>query len=115
MALRVLDELGISTTGFRSKSWDEFALPSAPKMDFVITVCDQAAGETCPHWPGQPMTAHWGVVDPAAIEGTVETKLSVFRSVSVMLKCRIEQFLDLPLDTLDSAQLKQALSEIGEY
>src|SRR5688500_12964135 len=95
-ALRLLDELGFPTDGYRSKNWDEFAAPGAPPLDFVFTVCDNAAGETCPIWPGQPMTAHWGIEDPAAIEG--DRRPQAFRDAFHALQRRIGLFLSLPID-----------------
>jgi arsenate reductase len=112
-ALDLLRKNAISTDGLRSKSWDEFAAPGAPKLDFVITVCDQAAGEVCPIWPGQPMTAHWGVPDPAAVEGSDEDKRRAFLDAYVALKRRIELFASLPLATLDRMTLQSTLREIG--
>ena len=99
--------------GLRSKSWDEFARAGAPPLDFVITVCDQAAGEQCPYWPGQPMTAHWGVPDPAAVTGTDEQKRRAFRDAFLVLRRRINLFASLPFDKLSGLALKNRLSEIG--
>ena len=101
------------TDGLRSKSWDEFAAPGAPKLDFVFTVCDNAAGESCPYWPGQPMTAHWGVEDPAAVEGTDTEKWLAFRTAFRELENRIKVFTSLPIRTLDRAKLQARLNEIG--
>jgi arsenate reductase len=101
------------TAGLRSKSWDEFAAPSAPKLDFVFTVCDNAANEQCPYWPGQPMTAHWGIADPAAVKGTPEEIGRAFRDAFVVLDRRIGLFLSLPLDTLDQLAIKQEIQNIG--
>jgi arsenate reductase len=112
-ALQTLANWRIPTDGFRSKSWDEFAKPGAPEMDFVFTVCDNAAGEVCPFWPGQPMTAHWGVPDPAAVEGTDEEKAKAFLSAAVTLKRRIELMLALPLPSLDNQRLQRELKDIG--
>jgi arsenate reductase (thioredoxin) len=112
-ALQTLSSLQIPTDGFRSKNWDEFALASAPVMDFVFTVCDKAAGEVCPVWPGQPMTAHWGVPDPAAVEGTNEFKLRAFREVAVTLKRRIELMMSLPLDKLEPLAIQNEIKDIG--
>jgi arsenate reductase len=100
--------------GFRSKSWDEFAKPEAPKMDFVFTVCDNAASEVCPVWPGQPMTAHWGVPDPAAVNGTPERIERAFREAFGILDRRISLFLSLPLSTLDSLSIKREIDRIGQ-
>ena len=110
-ALRLLDGLGYPTDEFRSKSWDEFATESAPPLDFVFTVCDNAAGETCPFWPGQPMTAHWGIEDPAAIEG--DRQPQAFRDAYHALQRRIGLFLSLPLESIDEMSLQSKLREIG--
>jgi protein-tyrosine-phosphatase len=112
-ALALLQRLGFATDGLRSKSWDEFAKPEAPQLDFVFTVCDNAANEVCPVWPGQPMTAHWGVPDPAAAEGS-ETKIAqAFRDAFMALQRRIELFANLPVPSLDRMSLKKRLDEIG--
>lgn len=113
LALRLLDQLTLPTTGLRSKSWDEFAAPGAPRLDFVFTVCDNAAGEVCPVWPGQPMTAHWGVEDPAAVEGTEEQKQRAFKKAYRELEARIKLFTSLPIAALDRARLQQRVNEIG--
>lgn len=113
LALDALAGLHIAPDGFRSKSWEEFAEPDAPHMDFVFTVCDQAAGETCPHWPGQPMTAHWGMSDPAAVEGTDEAKRKAFRDTLVTMKRRIELMLSLPMGSLDALAIQKAVEDIG--
>ena len=113
-ALKTLAAHGYPSEGARSKSWDEFASPDAPKMDFVFTVCDNAAGEACPHWPGQPMTAHWGIEDPAAIEGSDLEKERAFNLAFRYLRNRITQFTALPLKSLDKLTLKNRLREIGE-
>jgi len=113
MALRALANARVPTDGFRSKSWDEFARPDAPPMDFVFTVCDQAAGETCPLWPGQPMTAHWGLRDPAAVEGSDEAKTKAFLETLVVLRRRIELMLALPLHTLERQAITQQIKDIG--
>jgi arsenate reductase len=110
-ALRLLDELGFPTDGYRSKNWDEFAAPGAPPLDFVFTVCDNAAGETCPIWPGQPMTAHWGIEDPAAIEGDRQPR--AFRDAYHALQRRIGLFLSLPIESIDELSLQTRLREIG--
>ena len=102
------------TDGLRSKSWDEFASPGAPVMDFVFTVCDDAASETCPVWPGQPMSAHWGVPDPAAAEGTESVKRAAFADSCRMLTNRISIFTNLPIASLDHLTLQKRLAEIGE-
>ena len=112
-ALDLLRKNGIPTEGLRSKSWDEFAAPDAPRLDFIITVCDQAAGEVCPIWPGQPMTAHWGVPDPAAVEGSDEEKREAFLDAYIALKRRIDLFANLPLATLDRLTLENRIREIG--
>jgi arsenate reductase len=113
LTLRFLKHVGLSTEGLRSKSWNEFAGPGAPPLDFVFTVCDQAAGEVCPVWPGQPITAHWGVQDPAAVEGTDEEKLAVFNKVFRELESRIKIFCSLPLASLDRVRIKEHVDEIG--
>ena len=113
LALRTLEQLRMPAAGYRSKSWDEFAAPGAPALDFVFTVCDRAAGEMCPVWPGQPMTAHWGVPDPAAVEGTTEERLRAFMAAAGALKRRIELFVALPLDKLDRLALGHEISRIG--
>ncbi len=113
LALRVLRERGLRIDGVRSKSWDEFAGPGAPAMDFIFTVCDKAGGEVCPVWPGRPMTAHWGVEDPAAAEGTEAQRLRVFERATRELETRIRLFLTLRLDELDRMSLKRRLDEIG--
>jgi len=113
MALEELRNLRVPTDGFRSKDWSEFSLPDAPKLDFVFTVCDNAAGEVCPVWPGQPVTAHWGVPDPAAIEGTEEERRNAFRSAAVTLKRRIELMLALPIDRLGPIALRREIKDIG--
>ena len=110
-ALRLLDGLGYSIGDFRSKSWDEFAAEGAPQLDFVFTVCDNAAGETCPFWPGQPMTAHWGIEDPAAVEG--DRQPQAFRDAYHALQRRIGLFLSLPLESIDQMSLQSKLREIG--
>ena len=110
-ALRLLDGLGYRTDGFRSKSWDEFAADGAPPLDFVFTVCDNAAGETCPVWPGQPMTAHWGIEDPAAADD--EHQSQAFRNAYYALQRRIALFLALPLQSIDELSLQTKLREIG--
>jgi arsenate reductase len=112
-ALRQLEVAHIPNTGFRSKSWDEFAKPNAPKLDFVFTVCDSAATEVCPVWPGQPMTAHWGVPDPAAVTGTPEQIEKAFRDAFFLLHRRISLFLCLPLAAIDKLALKKELDSIG--
>ena len=113
-ALTQIESAGISTAGLRSKSWDEFAEPGAPKLDFVFTVCDNAANETCPYWPGQPMTAHCGIHDPAAVKGTPEEIARAFRDAFTVLDRRIGLFLSLPLSTLDELAIKHEIDEIGQ-
>lgn len=113
LALTVLGRFDYPTAGFRSKGWDEFARPGAPVMDFVFTVCDNAAGETCPVWPGQPMTAHWGIEDPAAAEGTEIQRQAAFVTAFRHLKNRITVFAALPFASLDKMSLKAELTEIG--
>jgi arsenate reductase len=112
-ALEVLAAHGYPAEGSRSKSWDEFAAPDAPKMDFVFTVCDNAAGEACPVWPGQPMSAHWGIEDPAAVEGTDIDKGRAFNEAFRYMRNRIAAFVALPLKSLDALSLKAKLREIG--
>jgi arsenate reductase len=112
-ALRQIESAGISASGLRSKSWDEFAVPDAPTVDFVFTVCDNAANEPCPNWPGQPMTAHWGIPDPAAVKGTPEEIARAFRDAFVILDRRIGLFLSLPLGTLDQLAIKREVDSIG--
>jgi arsenate reductase len=113
LAIDVLEDLGYPTEGLRSKSWDEFAIPGAPSMDFAFTVCDNAAGETCPVWPGQPMTAHWGIEDPAAVEGSDFEKRAAFRQALRHLRTRISLFLSLPFQNLDQPTLRSRIVEIG--
>ena len=112
-ALRTLESLGYPVDGLRSKTWDEFAQPGAPKMDFVFTVCDSAAGETCPLWPGQPVTAHWGIEDPAAVEGSDIEKMRAFADAFRFMRYRINAFTALPLTMLDGMSLKKSLLDIG--
>ena len=113
-SLETLGSFGLPSQGLRSKSWDEFAQPGAPRIDFVITVCASAAGEACPVWPGRPITAHWGVDDPAAVDGSDEEKRAAFRGAANILRRRIELLLALPLDRLDALARKSGLQEIGE-
>ena len=113
-ALELLNQRGHSTEGMRSKSWDEFASAGAPKMNFIITVCDNAAGETCPLWPGHPANAHWGVEDPAAVEGSDADKRAAFATAYAILRRRIELLLALPLDKLDALARTQRLKVIGQ-
>ena len=113
LALELLERKQIRAEGLRSKSWDEFAQPGAPALNFVFTVCDNAAGEACPLWPGQPVTAHWGVADPAAVVGSDEEKRRAFLNAFVALSTRIDLFLNLPVDKLEARALKNALDDIG--
>lgn len=113
-ALRQLEASHLPTTGLRSKSWDEFVRPGAPVMDFVITVCDDAANEICPVWPGQPLTAHWGIRDPAAVKGTDGQVQKAFREAFFLLDRRISLLLSLPLPGLDRLALKKQLDRIGQ-
>ncbi len=114
LAIEALQRMNLPTEGLRSKSWDEFAIEDAPRLDFVFTVCDKAAGEICPAWPGQPMTAHWGIEDPATFVGPEDKARATFRNALVMLSRRIELFLSLPIDKLDRMSLQKRLSEIGK-
>ncbi len=113
LALRTLESLDYPAGGMRSKSWLEFAAPDAPVMDFVFTVCDNAAGEACPIWPGQPMTAHWGIEDPAAVDGTELERQAAFNAAFRYLKNRIGTFISLPLRSIDKLSLGSKLREIG--
>lgn len=113
-ALELLERNRMPTDGLRSKNWDEFAKPGAPKLDFVFTVCDNAAGEVCPVWPGQPMTAHWGIPDPAAVEGTDDEKRKAFAEASRTLLNRIRIFASLPIAKLDRLSLQRKLDELGK-
>lgn len=113
LALRELERLRIPHQGLRSKSWDEFAGPQAPRLDFVFTVCDQAAGEVCPYWPGQPVTAHWGMPDPAAVEGPEAVREQAFRATAVTLKRRLDLLRALPVERLDKLALHRKVQEIG--
>lgn len=112
-ALSALEHANLSSQGFRSKSWDEFAAPGASAMDFVFTVCDDAAGEVCPVWPGHPVTAHWGMPDPAAVEGSDEHKAKAFRDTLRMLSNRIRLFIALPFEKLDRLALKTQVDDVG--
>ena len=114
IALALLQQMNLPTDGLRSKSWDEFARPDAPRIDFIFTVCDNAAGEVCPVWPGHPITAHWGVPDPAAAEGSDAQKWLAFRQAFHELETRIKAFVSLPLESLDRVQLKEHLDVIGQ-
>ena len=112
-AIEAMRAAGLSTQGLRSKAWDEFAAPGAPEMDFILTVCDNAAGEACPVWPGKPMTAHWGVADPAAVEGSDEEKRRAFRATAGILRRRIELLVALPEAKLEPLSMGPALRELG--
>jgi arsenate reductase len=113
MSLEVLRAAGLPTEGLRSKSWDEFAVPGAPAMDFVFTVCDNAAGEACPLWPGQPMSAHWGIEDPAAVEGPEFRQRAAFDEALRLMRNRITAFVNLPLQSIDRLSLGSKLRAIG--
>ena len=112
-ALKMLESAHLSVSGLRSKSWDEFSKPNSPELNFVFTVCDNAAKEVCPYWPGQPMTAHWGVPDPAAAQGSPEEIDRAFKQAYAALDRRISLFLALPLATLDTLALQKAIDDIG--
>ncbi|MGH8249161.1 MAG: arsenate reductase ArsC [Steroidobacteraceae bacterium] len=113
LALELLSHMKVSTAGLRGKSWDEFAAPGAPEMDFVFTVCDNAAGEICPVWPGQPMTAHWGIADPAAVKGAGKEQRAAFRTAFSELDSRIKILTSLPIRSLDRIKLQERLNAIG--
>ena len=113
-ALEQISSAGLPATGLRSKNWDEFAAPGAPRLDFVFTVCDNAAKEVCPVWPGQPITAHWGLADPSQVEGTDEDRRRAFFLAFSQLANRIKLFVSLPLDTLDRMALQNRLDDIGK-
>ncbi|MGC9162295.1 MAG: arsenate reductase ArsC [Thiomonas sp.] len=113
-AIELLRSIGYPTDTLRSKSWDEFSAPGAPVMDFVFTVCDKAAGETCPYWPGAPLSAHWGFEDPAAVQGSDEDKRRAFQRVFRQIMCRVRAFVSLPLDKLDRAAIQREISTIGQ-
>jgi protein-tyrosine-phosphatase len=115
LALETLSKNRLPTEGYRSKSWDEFSQPDAPKMDFVFTVCDQAAAEVCPIWPGQPMTAHWGIPDPAAAGGTPDDQRRAFLDAFLSLRRRIELFTNLPLDSLNRLAIQEHIEKIGRH
>jgi arsenate reductase len=112
-AIEQVRELGYPVENLRSKSWDEFAAPGAPELDFVVTVCDKAAGEMCPLWPGQPVTAHWGFPDPAAVEGTDEEKRAFFAKTLRQMRNRVQLFLSLPLESLDRLAIEKKMRDIG--
>lgn len=113
-AVELLQGAGLATQGLRSKGWEEFASPGAPAMDFILTVCDNAAGEVCPIWPGKPITAHWGVADPAAVEGSDEAKRAAFREAARILRRRIELLVSLPIAKLDELSIQSKLREFGK-
>jgi protein-tyrosine-phosphatase len=114
LALDLLKRMNMPSEGFRSKSWDEFAAPGAPPLDFIFTVCDNAAGEVCPVWPGKPTTAHWGIADPAAVEGSDADKAFAFRKALKELETRIKLFTELPIPSLDQMTLREKLRGIGQ-
>jgi protein-tyrosine-phosphatase len=114
LALELLKRMDLPSEGLRSKSWDEFAAPDAPAIDFIFTVCDNAAGEVCPIWPGKPMTAHWGIADPAAVEGSHADKAFAFRKALKELETRIKLFIALPIELLDPLSLREKLRAIGQ-
>jgi arsenate reductase (thioredoxin) len=114
LALELLKRMNLPSEGLRSKSWDEFAAPEAPPLDFIFTVCDNAAGEVCPVWPGKPMTAHWGIADPAAVEGSDADKAWAFRKAFKELETRIKSFTQLPIASLDPMTLREKLRAIGQ-
>jgi arsenate reductase len=113
-SLETLRGFGLPTDGYRSKNWDEFARPGAPAMDFIITVCDNAAGEVCPIWPGKPMTAHWGVADPAAVQGDDELKRRAFHDAATILRRRIDLLIALPIEKLERMAIHSSLKEMGK-
>jgi arsenate reductase (thioredoxin) len=115
LTLETLRHNHVPIEGLRSKSWDEFAAAGAPRLDFVFTVCDQAAAEVCPVWPGQPMTAHWGIPDPAAVQGTAEEQRRAFRDAFLIIRRRIELFGSLPFDKLQGLALQEHLDQIGRH
>lgn len=114
VAIEVLSNQGFEVTGLRSKSWTEFASPAAPRMDFVFPVCDRAAGEVCPAWPGQPITAHWGFADPASVTGDMEHQRRAFHDAQTQITNRIRAFLSLPIDSIDRLSLQGKLREMGQ-
>lgn len=113
LALQVLKNAGIPTEGLRSKNWDEFGKPEAPHMDLVITVCDNAAGEVCPYWPGQPATAHWGYADPSEVQGDEEKKLEAFRQTLLAIRRRIDLLINLPPEKLERAMVQQTARDLA--
>jgi arsenate reductase len=114
LAIETMQNMGLPVDGLHSKSWEEFARPDAPPLDVIVTVCDDAAGEVCPLWPGKPMTAHWGVEDPAAFQGAEDAQREKFREVALILRQRIERFLSVPLVTIDKRAMQAKLKEIGQ-
>lgn len=112
-AIEQVKKTGYPVDGLRSKSWDEFAAADAPRMDVIITVCDNAAGETCPYWPGHPVTAHWGFEDPAAVEGSDQQKRAAFDRIFRQIAARMQALVDIPIDALDQAALRQEIARIG--
>ena len=114
LALELLSQYHYPTEGLRSKNWNEFSGDGAPELDFVFTVCDKAAGEACPYWPGQPMTAHWGVEDPVAVQGSHEEQRRAYANAFMVLRNRLSMFAALPIDKLDRLALKKKLDEIGQ-
>jgi len=114
-SISTLRDMGLATDGLRSKNWDEFAAPGAPALDFIFTVCDNAAGEVCPVWPGKPVAAHWGIEDPAAVEGPDECKRAAFRDAAVILRRRIGLFISLPLDKLNGMVIRREMDHIGRH
>ena len=114
LGLKVLEKAGISTEGLHSKTWDDFGVPDAPHMDLVITVCDNAAGEVCPYWPGQPATAHWGYADPSEVQGTDDQKREAFRQTLYAMRRRIELLISLPPEKLERTMLQQSARELSK-
>ena len=114
LALEALQRVGMSTDGLRSKSWDEFAKPDAPHMDLIITVCDNAAGEMCPIWPGHPATAHWGYADPSDVEGSAEEKQAAFRKTLLAIRQRVELFINLPAAAIDKLSIQQSARDLAK-
>ena len=114
LGLQVLREAGIPTEGLRSKSWDEFSGPAAPHMDLVVTVCDDAAGEQCPYWPGQPATAHWGYADPSALQGTDLQRLEAFRQTLIAMRRRLDLLVNLPMDRVEKLALQSQARKLGQ-
>lgn len=114
LALDLLRQMNLPTDGLRSKSWDEFAAPGAPPLDFIITVCDDAAGEVCPVWPGKPLTVHWGIADPAAVQGSEASKVLAFRKTLMELESRIKLFTSLPIESLERMALHEKLRSLGQ-